>query len=85
MTDRPEFESREPRLSNDEQRERARAVSRKPMRVDPAAGIPRSRYARYIEFMTAEELLRFDALPPIRAQDIGSVDWADLERRLSVE
>ncbi len=83
MNERPEFESRAPRLANDEQRERARAVSRKPTRVDPAAGIPRSRYARYVEFMTADELMRFDGLPPIQANDIASIDWGDLERRFA--
>ena len=66
----------------DDRADRARAVSRKPVSVDPACGVPRFRYAQYVEFTNLREFLKFKDLPAIQSEDIARIDWADLEQRL---
>jgi len=66
----------------EDQVDRAKEVSRKPTSMDPSCGIPRFRYAQYVEFSSLEEFLKFKDMPAIQSEEIADVDWQDLERRL---
>lgn len=65
--------------------ERAKEVSRMPIRFDESCGVPKFRYAQYVEFRDVQEFLRFRDLPAINRDELEGVDWDDLERRLQEE
>lgn len=60
----------------------AKKVSRKPTSMDLNCGIPKFRYAQYVEFSNLNEFLKFKDLPVIKADEIAGVNWEDLEKRL---
>ena len=60
----------------------AESVARKPVSMDWTCGVPKFRYAQYVEFSSLEEFLKFKNLPVIQADEIAGVDWEDLEKRL---
>ena len=61
----------------------AESVARKPVSMDWTSGVPKFRYAQYVEFSSLEEFLKFKNLPVIQADEIAGVDWEDLEKRLA--
>jgi len=54
-----------------------------PARFPRDKGRPRIRYAQYVEFSTLDEVLKFKHLPAIKREDVASVDWDELERKLA--
>jgi len=54
-----------------------------PTRFETSRGKPRIRYAQYVEFSTLDEVLKFKHLPAIKREDVASVDWDELERKLA--
>lgn len=61
---------------------RAREISAKPLHFDESCGVPKFRFAQYVEFSDVTEFLRFRDLPPISREDLSQLKWSDLEKRL---